>query len=378
MRNKSLTTAFASLIFATSINAYAATSTLLGPLTFTGSNGASLPSSCTTVKGSWSIYSNAAKASYTGSASSFKMNPARANESTATSFTFVNRSTGVVKGIMCSARNGTGSTSSGYLIGADDTGSGGIWVVKNDVATRVAKGGVQYGSLDGTLTAKCDLSGTHPVLTLTTSKDSSILKWTDTADTFLSGGTDIRAFTSGSGVTFDNITISGTPLSSTTSTSTASSGTTTTTSGTTSTTTSSSTTTSGTTTTSSTTGTSAGSTTSTSGTTGTTSGSTSTTSSSTSTTTTATPVTHSAALSWSIPTTRTDGTALALSELAGYEVYYTDSTGTTNVSVPVSGGTTTSTTVSNLTSGTYYFSMSAIDTSGQKSPLSAVNTVTIP
>ena len=106
---------------------------------------------------------------------------------------------------------------------------------------------------------------------------------------------------------------------------------------------------------------------------------TSTTSTSTSpTTTTSTTASYSAQLSWTIPSTRTDGTALTLSSLAGYEVYYTNSTGTVNVVLPVTGGTTTMATVASLSSGTYSFSMSAVDTSGLKSPLSKVVSITFP
>jgi hypothetical protein len=109
--------------------------------------------------------------------------------------------------------------------------------------------------------------------------------------------------------------------------------------------------------------------------TGTTSGSTTTTdaaSSTITTTTTTTPTSYSAQLSWTIPTTRADGTALTASELAGYEIYYTDDTGSVSAVVSVSGGSTASTTVASMAPGNYSFAISAIDSAGLKSSLSSV------
>lgn len=95
-------------------------------------------------------------------------------------------------------------------------------------------------------------------------------------------------------------------------------------------------------------------------------------------TTTTTPVTQTAQLTWTIPTTRADGTALAVSELAGYEVYYTNDSGSVSVTLSVSGASTVSTTVASLTTGNYYFSISAVDSTGLKSALSSVVTYTVP
>jgi hypothetical protein len=126
----------------------------------------------------------------------------------------------------------------------------------------------------------------------------------------------------------------------------------------------------------STTTTSSGSTTTdTTASTGTTSGTTTTTDTSTSTSTTTAPTSYSAQLSWTIPTTRADGTALTASDLAGYEIYYTDDTGSVSAVVPVSGGSTASTTVASMTPGKYSFAISAIDSAGLKSSLSSVVSV---
>ncbi|HET8710102.1 MAG TPA: fibronectin type III domain-containing protein [Spongiibacteraceae bacterium] len=67
-----------------------------------------------------------------------------------------------------------------------------------------------------------------------------------------------------------------------------------------------------------------------------------------------------------------------MSELSGYEVYYTNDSGSVSVAVPVTGGSTVNTVVGNLSSGSYYFSISAIDTNGLKSTLSTVASITFP
>lgn len=91
--------------------------------------------------------------------------------------------------------------------------------------------------------------------------------------------------------------------------------------------------------------------------------------------TTPLPVSYNIKLNWTIPTTRQNGHALAISELKGYEVYYaTDNNASTanDTVVAVSGGSISTSTISKLPAGTYYFSVSAIDINGVKSPLSAM------
>lgn len=91
-----------------------------------------------------------------------------------------------------------------------------------------------------------------------------------------------------------------------------------------------------------------------------------------STPTTPTATAHTVQLSWTIPSTRENGSALALSELSGYEIYYYQegtSSGAGEV-VPVSGGTNTSTQVTINGSGTYYFAIAARDNAGLLSNLS--------
>lgn len=90
------------------------------------------------------------------------------------------------------------------------------------------------------------------------------------------------------------------------------------------------------------------------------------------------PVTYNVKLSWTIPTTRQNGKPLALSELQGYEVYYTtDSSASADAVVKINGGSTSNSVISKLPAGTYYFSISAIDTSGMKSPLSKMVTAKV-
>lgn len=79
------------------------------------------------------------------------------------------------------------------------------------------------------------------------------------------------------------------------------------------------------------------------------------------------PVTGSAALSWNAPTTRTDGTALSMSEIGGYTVRYGSSAGNYTNTVTISDAYTMNYTFASLTQGTYYFVVTAFDKQGQSS-----------
>lgn len=86
----------------------------------------------------------------------------------------------------------------------------------------------------------------------------------------------------------------------------------------------------------------------------------------------------SALLSWSRPTTREDGTALASSEISGYRVYWSNtSTGTMSLLSSPSAAAT-SYRATELTSGVHYFSISVLDANGLESDLSTRRGVTIP
>jgi len=79
-----------------------------------------------------------------------------------------------------------------------------------------------------------------------------------------------------------------------------------------------------------------------------------------------------------IPSTRENGQALLLSELSGYEIYYVlESSGAADTKIVVSGGSTISYNITSLAAGTYDFAISAVDTSGLKSPLSGVVVVQV-
>jgi hypothetical protein len=82
-----------------------------------------------------------------------------------------------------------------------------------------------------------------------------------------------------------------------------------------------------------------------------------------------------ATLSWSPPTQRTDGSALT--NLAGYRIYYGTSASSlgSRIDVPTAG--TTSWVVENLTPGTWYFAATAVDGDGNESALSVVASKTI-
>lgn len=89
-------------------------------------------------------------------------------------------------------------------------------------------------------------------------------------------------------------------------------------------------------------------------------------------TSSAPPAPHVLKLSWTLPTTRENGTALAASELAGYQIYYYpdgSSAGAGEI-VDINGGATNSTQLTIAGTGTYYFAIAARDTSGQLSSLS--------
>jgi hypothetical protein len=85
--------------------------------------------------------------------------------------------------------------------------------------------------------------------------------------------------------------------------------------------------------------------------------------------------TGSAVLRWTAPTTNTNGSALT--NLAGYHIYYGNSPSSMTTTVTVASAGTTSYTVSNLKSGTWYFAVSAYTTGGTQSAKSNVGSKTI-
>jgi hypothetical protein len=85
--------------------------------------------------------------------------------------------------------------------------------------------------------------------------------------------------------------------------------------------------------------------------------------------------TGSATLSWTPPTTNSDGSALT--DLAGYRLYWGPTQGSYSNNASLNGAGLTSYVVTGLTPGTWYFAMAALNASGTESPLSNVASKTI-
>ena len=81
-------------------------------------------------------------------------------------------------------------------------------------------------------------------------------------------------------------------------------------------------------------------------------------------------ITTGISLSWMAPTERDDGSLIALSEIAGYRVYYGTTQGNYTDQLDINDGTVDQTTLNNLSSGTYYLVVTTIDTDGRESSFS--------
>jgi hypothetical protein len=75
-------------------------------------------------------------------------------------------------------------------------------------------------------------------------------------------------------------------------------------------------------------------------------------------------------LSWTAPTTRSDGTPLSLADINGYRVHYGTSPGNYTDVVEVNNGTSTSVTMTDVPVGTSYVIMTTYDTEGRESDYS--------
>jgi hypothetical protein len=85
--------------------------------------------------------------------------------------------------------------------------------------------------------------------------------------------------------------------------------------------------------------------------------------------------TGTATLSWTPPTENSDGSALT--NLAGYQVWYGQSQGNLNKSVTLNNASLSTYVVENLGSGTWYFALVAVNSQGTTSVFSSVATKTI-
>ncbi len=86
--------------------------------------------------------------------------------------------------------------------------------------------------------------------------------------------------------------------------------------------------------------------------------------------------TGDATLSWTVPTTNTDGTPLT--DLAGVLIYYGPSASDLTQVLEVSDPSKTSYTIGNLAAGTWYFAASVYTTGGEESALSSIVSKSIP
>ncbi len=83
-------------------------------------------------------------------------------------------------------------------------------------------------------------------------------------------------------------------------------------------------------------------------------------------------------LSWSSPTSREDSTALAMSEISGYRIYYgTDSNNLTVLAV-ITDNSVTQHTTGPLDDNTYYFAVTTYDIDGTESAFSNIESKTLP
>lgn len=87
------------------------------------------------------------------------------------------------------------------------------------------------------------------------------------------------------------------------------------------------------------------------------------------------PASKSADVSWSPPTTNTNGSALT--DLAGYRIYYGTSPDTLSQTVNIPNAGAADYVVGGLSQGTWYFAVAAYTNSGLQSGLSAVASKTI-
>ena len=85
--------------------------------------------------------------------------------------------------------------------------------------------------------------------------------------------------------------------------------------------------------------------------------------------------TGSATLSWQAPTTNTDGSALT--DLAGYRIYFGTSADDLSQAVPLTGVGLQTYVIGGLVSGTWYFAIRAVTSDGVESALSEIVSKTI-
>lgn len=82
-------------------------------------------------------------------------------------------------------------------------------------------------------------------------------------------------------------------------------------------------------------------------------------------------------LNWTAPSQREDNSAIALSEIASYNISYGTTSGVYTSTVSITDSSAVSHTFTNFTSDTYYFVITTIDTDGRESQYSAAYNISI-
>ena len=80
-------------------------------------------------------------------------------------------------------------------------------------------------------------------------------------------------------------------------------------------------------------------------------------------------------VNWNPPTENTDGTPLT--NLAGYDIHYGTKPGNYTQTITVSNPGIATYVVDNLSPGTYYFAVAAVNSQGAESPMSAAASATV-
>ena len=81
-------------------------------------------------------------------------------------------------------------------------------------------------------------------------------------------------------------------------------------------------------------------------------------------------------LAWIAPVEREDNSALSLTAIAGYKVYFGNTQGQYSKSLSISDGSATGYTFNSFAAGTYYFVITTIDNEGRESQYSSEITIT--
>lgn len=81
-------------------------------------------------------------------------------------------------------------------------------------------------------------------------------------------------------------------------------------------------------------------------------------------------------LAWVAPTEREDNSALSLSAIAGYKVYFGTTQGQYSESLSINDGSATGHTFNGFSADTYYFVITTIDNEGRESQYSTEITIT--